>query len=326
MKLRGLGPAERVRLAQALRDNVAVHVSLEGPFPTNLRASEILPLLESFSSSDPEFDRAVKEHLAPGPSPGGPPLSVTAVIPTNRGTPLGLEALRSQDCDVEVLVLLNGGGNAQGDRVERIAWEGHGRTRQRGVELATGDYILFTVDDAIPRGVGCIRTLVNALEEGGYDAVFGRQLPWPDADPITRRRLRTWTPPGSHHRPMDRLDHVFALARRDTLLKHPLPPVPIGEDLHWRQGRRIGYVPMAPVVHAHARRPGALFARTRDIHLQHIALGESPRVPTTAALARALPGLLEPMITGGPRELPNQVAELLGQWRAARMVRKQPTP
>ena len=309
-----------------LKQGHPIHMALKDPFPTGIRASELLPLLDSFSSSDPQFDRCVQTHLPPQARENPEPLSVTAIIPTHRQTPIGLDALRKQDCDVEVLVLLDGGGNAEGDRVERVAWEGHGKTRQRGVEMAQGDYVLFTVDDALPRGSGCVRALVEALEEGEYDAVFGRQIPWPSTDPITKRRLRHWTPPGQEHRRMERLDHVFALYRRETLLKHPLPDVPIGEDLHWRQGRRIGYVPTAPVIHAHPRMARQLFRRTRDLHVQHHALGEQPLVPSAIALALAIPSIVEPLFRAGPQELPNQIAELLGQWRAAKMTRRQPTP
>jgi len=276
-----------------------------------------MPLFDHISAKNPDLEAALRAHLPPAARPGDPALSVTAIIPSHRRTPLGLAALRAQDCDVEVLVLANGPHEPEGDRVLRLPWAGHGATRQQGVEAAGGDYVLLSVDDALPRGAGCVRAMVEALEEGGYDAVFGRQVPWPSSDPITRARLREWTPPGRGHRWVERHDHVFALYRRQTLLDHPLPAVPIGEDLHWRQGRRIGYVPGAPVVHAHPRRPLALYRRARDIHRQHIALGEPSRVPDLAHLLRALPSTLGPVITAGPREWPCQVAELLGQWRAS---------
>jgi hypothetical protein len=247
---------------------------------------------------------------------------VSAVIPTNRGTPLGLAALRGQDVQMEVVVLQNGRpkGIVDGDRVYALDWRGHGATRQRGVELAKGDYILFTVDDALPRGPGVVRRLVEALETGGYDAVYGRQVPWPTSDAVTRDRLAAWTLSGREPHLSQRLDHVFALARRDTLLQHPLPDAPIAEDLLWRQGRRIGYVPGAVVLHAHPRRPGELYRRTRDIHAQHILLGEAPRVPDLATVIAALPGVVPLALRDGPGEGVNQLAELLGQWRAAKIT------
>jgi hypothetical protein len=75
------------------------------------------------------------------------------------------------------------------------------------------------------------------------------------------------------------------------------------------------------VVHAHARRPADLWRRTRAIHTQHIAVGEPARVPDLGALLDALPGLAWPVVEGGPREILNQAAELLGQYAAARTAR-----
>lgn len=321
--LRTLDPPALLSLERALHAGRPAALHLQGPFPVDLRPDQLIPLFDEVQAQPPSLQAALRAHLPPTARPGAAPLRVTAVIPTHRQTPLGLGALRQQDCAVETLVLRNGDPSVSidGDRVVEVPWEGHGPTRQRGVLLAEGDYILFTVDDALPRGAGCVRALVEALEEGGYDAVYGRQVPWPTTDRITRERLAGWTPAARGHQPAERLDHVFALYRRHTLLRHPLPPVPIGEDLVWRQGRRVGYVPHALVVHAHLREPGALYRRTRDLHQQHIQVGEAPRVPHLGALIGALPGVVRPVLVNGPQELPNQLAELLGQWRAARKAR-----
>lgn len=323
MDLTGLTPSDLSALSEALRRNERVRLKLSTDFPKSLRADQIVPLVDEVVTRTGAFTEALSAHLPPKAG-DGPAYRVTALIPTHRRTPVGLRALREQDCDVQTVVLANGDAMArgvQGDRVVAVPWHGHGATRQAGVAFADGDYVLFTVDDALPRGAGCVRALVEALEEGGYDAVFGRQVPWPDADPVTRRRLHDWTPPGTGHWPVERLDHVFALYRRQTLLDSPLPSVPIGEDLHWRQGRRIGYVPRAVVVHSHPRRAGELYRRTRDLHVQHHLVGDSPTVPSLASLFAALPGVIRPVLRAGAGELPNQLAELVGQWRAARITR-----
>jgi hypothetical protein len=321
MNFTGLGPRERREIEEALRRGEPLALQLDGELPRELRAEQVAPWFDAASARSPSLQDALRSFLPAPARPGAAPLKVSAVIPTNRGTPLGLAALRAQDVQMEVVVLQNGrcSGIVDGDRVYALDWRGHGATRQRGVELAKGDYILFTVDDALPRGPGVVRRLVEALEAGGYDAVYGRQVPWPTSDAITRDRLAAWTPSGREPHPSERLDHVFALARRDTLLRHPLPEVPTAEDLLWRQGKRIGYVPGAVVIHAHPRRPGELYRRTRDIHTQHILLGEAPRVPDAAALFAALPGVVAPALRGGPGEGVNQLAELLGQWRAAKI-------
>jgi hypothetical protein len=254
-----------------------------------------------------------RQWLPPAASPGPHPL-VSVVIPALKW-PLGIEALKIQDVPVEILVLANGGmqsvDSQAGTAVKtlQVAWEGHGKTRQRGVEAASGTYVFLSVDDAIPLGLGFLRRMVKALEEGGYDAVFARQVPWPLADPVTRKRLAQWTPAGVGHRCVARHDHVAALYRRETLLKSPLPSVPIAEDWHWGRRHRIGYVADAPVLHSHPREFWALYQRTKAIHRELISGGEVLKVGSTRALLSALPGVVGWDFRGA-------LGELLGQWVA----------
>ncbi|MFH1465556.1 MAG: glycosyltransferase [Pseudomonadota bacterium] len=326
MKIHRLDRRERRAMHAALLGGEPLWLELWEPPPPEVRLDDVAPLCHAVDTWDPRLTASLRALLPPA-ARHGCGARVSVIVPSHRRVPWGLSALAAQDLEVEILVVDNGPEPLAGDalglaRVLRLPWEGHGRTRQRAVEQASGDYIFFTVDDAIPCGAGFLRTLVEALEEGGYDAVTARQLPWPDGDPITARYLRAWTPPGSRHRFLDHLDHVAALHRRATLLACPLPDVPIAEDLHWGRGRRLGYEPRAPVVHAHARCPGDLWHRTRAIHAQHLALGEAPRVPHLGALLGALPGLARPVLEGGPREILNQGAELFGQYAAARAARR----
>ena len=251
-------------------------------------------------------------------------MSVTAIIPACRGIPHGVRSLLAQDIDVRVMVLSNGDGPARvpGADVVRVPWEGHGPTRQAAIGRVQTEYVFFTVDDAVCLGTDCVRTLVDALEAGDWDAVTAQQVPLPDADPVTVDRLRRWTPPGQEVVATAQTDHVAALYRTQTLRDHPLPPAPIAEDAWWSQGKRVGYVPMARVQHSHPREPAALYQRTRAIHAELVRMGHPPRVPSLAALVRSLPGVLQPALKGGPSELGNQVAELLGQWQGSRQGRR----
>lgn len=325
MKVGNLDRRERQRMDAALKTGEPILLELQAAPPPEIRLDDLVPLCHAVRTWDAALTRSLQAFLPPPARPGRD-LKVSAIIPTCRQTPLGLCALRNQDLSVEVIVLLNDGASGEGrpkvevegDRVVWVPWEGHGATRQRGVELAEGEYVLFTVDDAIPMGAGFVRTMVEALEDGDYEAVYARQIPWPGSDPVTCRRLREWTPPGHQVFPSVRLDHVAALYRRSTLVDNPLPAVSIAEDLRWAKGRRVGYVPMAPVVHAHQRRPLSLYRRTLETHRQIIASGEPPRVPDLPSALASLPGLVRPALEGGPVEILNQFAELLGQWRAGR--------
>ncbi|MES2643813.1 MAG: hypothetical protein V4850_30275 [Myxococcota bacterium] len=293
-------------LEAAVRAGEPVHLGLGAvPGPGGPALDELVPLCHAVD--DPRLARWLPAPARPAPSRPGGALAVSVVIPTHRQRPIGLAALDAQDVETELLVLANG-AYAEG---VRVPWAGHGATRNVGAQLARHPYVLFTVDDALPLGAAFVRTLVEALEAGGHDAVYARQVPWPTSDPVTRARLRAWTPPDASTAPAATLDNVAALYRRSALLADPFDLVDIAED--WRWGRRhdIGYVPAAVVVHAHPRRFRELYTRTRAIHAVRIDAGEPPAVPDVRSLLTALPGVLGP-------DGPGALGELLGQFVAGR--------
>ncbi len=288
------------RMADALRQGRPVDLDLATSAPRGLRLDELAPLFRRARAWDPADQRALDAFAAPsggalGPGPGSP--RVTVIIPTHRQAPQGLKALLAQDLPVRVIVVANGPGvpdELPGAEVLRVPWRGHGPTRQRALALVDDPYVFLTVDDAIPLGRSLLRRLVEALEAGPWDAVIPRQIPWPDADPVTKERLRSWTPPGHRVVAAAQADHVATLHRTATLRAHPLPDVPIAEDAWWSRKRQVGLVPMAPVLHSHARSLLALYQRNRDIHEQLVAMGRAPVVGEARELVGALPGLLRP--------------------------------
>ncbi len=324
MIIKGLGPAERAAMSDAIRRGEPIRLELQGAVPRGVRLDEIAPLCYAAYAQDPRDQRVLDAFAAPPARPGHG-ARVTAIIPCHRGKPAGVHALHRQDVPVRVLVLSNGEGGPKsvpGAEIVEVAWEGHGRTRQQALRYVTDPYVLLTVDDAIPLGPGFVRTLVQALEEGEWDAVTARQVPWPDADRVTAEALRRWTPAGHRVVPFPQTDHVATLYRTETLRHKPLPEVPIAEDACWSKGRRVGYVPMAPILHAHARSPATLYRRNRDIHAELVAIGHDPTVPSLSAVVAALPSVVRPSLVGERGEWQNQLAELFGQWRGAAKGRK----
>lgn len=292
MRVTGAGPRDRVAMAAALRRGECL-VAGAGALG-DADAPDIVPLCTGVE------DPAQTKWLPPAAAPGSA-YSVAAVIPSSRWVPWGLAALAAQDVRVEVDVLAN--GSFRSGRV--VAWQGHGATRRLAVDRVTHPYVLLLVDDAIPLGAGFVRTLVEALEEGGHDAVFARQIPWPDADFTTRTRIRAWTPPMGPV-PPGRLDNVAALYRTRALQDDPFDDVPIAEDWHWGRRHTVGYVPTSPVLHSHPRSFWDLYRRTQMIHREMCRVGE-PAL-STRTLIGALPSVVGP-------DLPGALAELLGQWR-----------
>lgn len=326
MIVRGLTAAERAAMADALRGGEPVRLELSGPVPRGVRLDEIAPLCYAAVARDPRDQRVLDTFAAPPASPSAPPRPrVTAVIPCNHPRVLGVPALLRQDVPTRVIVLSNGPDGPErvpGAEIVRVAWQGHGPTRRSALRYVTDPFVLFTVDDAIPLGAGFLRTLVEALESGPWDAVVARQVPWPDADRVTAERVRRWTPAGHRVVPFPQADNVATLYRTEALRQHPFPDVPIAEDAAWSKGRRVAYAPHAPVLHSHPRQAGALYRRNRDIHAELVALGHDPTVPGLASVLTALPGVVRPTLVGERGELRNQLAELLGQWRGAAKGRK----
>jgi hypothetical protein len=282
-------------------------------------------------ADEPRVAAGLRAWMAPAAaSPGGAAAScgepgVTVLIPANRYAPRGVTSLLAQDVPVEVVVLSNGSGpqTVPGARTVQVPWRGHGATRQHAIHEVKTPYVLLTVDDAIPMGAGFLRQMVVGLEAGQWDAVIARQVPWPDADAISRARLRSWTPPalgGASSAATAgviearQLDHVCALFKTETLLGAPLPDVPIAEDAWWGRGRRIGLVVGAPVLHSHERHALPLFRRERAIHAERARMGEAP---TVSDLPTALWGALG-AVRLGPREVIRHSAEVVGQWAGAR--------
>ncbi len=58
----------------------------------------------------------------------------------------------------------------------------HARTRNFGAEMASGDFLVFTVQDAIPVGSQWLYKLISPLSQGLVSAVSARQIPRSDSD------------------------------------------------------------------------------------------------------------------------------------------------
>ena len=314
--------AEKIRRGEAIDLHIATSEGRGQRLSRNLRLDEIVPLCRTVTCDDPAMATAARRLTAPAAVDGASG-RVTAVIPCSRGVPVGTRALLSQDVEVTVHVLSNGEGPSEvpGAVVRSVPWRGHGQTRAEAIADVETEFVLFTVDDAIPLGSGCLRTMIEALDSSNWEAVVARQIPWPDADAVTAARLRRWTPPGQQVVAMAQTDHVATLYRTQTLRDFPLPDRPIAEDAWWSLQRRVAYVPTAPFLHSHRRTPLELYARNRAIHAELVSMGHPPTIAGLGEAVAALPGVLRPALAEGPVELANQLAEIAGQWAGALSAR-----
>ncbi len=152
---------------------------------------------------------------------------------------------------------------------------GHGRTRNLGVSLTSGEYAVLITHDALPADEHWLRRLVVPADVDPMVAgVFGRHLAYPEASPFTKRELEMHFE-GFTREPVvcladrERYErdqgyrqylHYFsdnnALVRRSVWERIPYPDVDFAEDQIWAQkiieaGYRKAYAHDAAVYHSH---------------------------------------------------------------------------
>ena len=131
-----------------------------------------------------------------------------------------------------------------------------GRVLNRGVREAHGDIVAMVNSDTVPLGGWFLHDLTAPIVAGDADAVYGRQVPRPDATTLVRldyARAFGDAPPD--------WQPFFSMAasafRREVLLDRPFSEsVQYSEDLEWAAaarcaGLRLRYVPSAAAEHSH---------------------------------------------------------------------------
>jgi len=158
----------------------------------------------------------------------------------------------------------------------------HGRTRNLGASLTKGDYLVFLQGDAWAADDQWLKNLLTPFAEGPHvQAVYGRQIPKEECDPVNRFRTG-WNYQG------ERIDktvakkselghrlYFFSTAncaiRREVWENYRFPEdIRIFEDTTFARkiidgGGTIVYSPVAAVVHSHNLGPKAIFQRYLDM-------------------------------------------------------------
>ena len=242
---------------------------------------------------------------------------ISVVIPVkNGGADLVrcLDGIARQVVDepVEIVVVDSGSTDGSADRarergalVHEIPPEefGHGRTRNLGVGLSSGDLVVFTSQDAVAADEHWLAHLSTAARGGPEVAgAYGRQLPHPGARPPEEFFLDfMYGPAGRTQRlvPSQELDYratlfsnVNAAVPRGLLERFPFrDDLTMSEDQEWsrralREGYALVYEPRAVVRHSHPYTIATAFRRFFDsgVSAEHAYVeGDASR----AALRRA---------------------------------------
>ncbi len=144
---------------------------------------------------------------------------------------------------------------------------GHGRTRNLGARLSTGDILVYLVQDATPTTADFLTRLVAPLTRPGVAAAYGRQLPRPFANPVEQFFLQATYPDLPQTRKYDPstqptisaifFSNVCSAISRQVWEKIPFDESLImSEDQQWAKevllaGFAIVYEPAAAVLHSH---------------------------------------------------------------------------
>ncbi len=235
-------------------------------------------------------------------------IRVSILIPSFNGGELFrecLEAVFSQDTDMSFEVIVIDSGSTDGT-VERIKgfsppllrlYEidpgefNHGETRNKGIGLAKGEFVILMTQDAVPLNRHWLSAMISPfLTDPLVAGVYARQYPRAEAHPLTKRDLNGWlTGRDKRHvsaisereaydkmRPMEKyffcnFDDVCSAVRVSVWEKIPYVRTDFAEDLEWskkvlEKGFKIVYEPAAAVTHSHSRPLGYEYKRTRLCH------------------------------------------------------------
>lgn len=159
---------------------------------------------------------------------------------------------------------------------------GHGKTRNLGVKLAKGKYVVFLTHDAIPNNKEWLAEILKPLSDKKVAAVYGRQLPKEEENRFDKlfllvlygKKAIEWTS-GSYTSGDNIFSDANSAIKKDLLLENPYKnDIIVSEDYEWanrimQKGYKIVYQPKAEVIHSHSYNLSSLFKRNFDIGVSY---------------------------------------------------------
>jgi rhamnosyltransferase len=260
---------------------------------------------------------------------------ISVVIPVkNGGADLVrcLEAIARQhtDDEVEVVVVDSGSRDGSATRAQSLGARvhsitpgefHHGRTRNLGAQIATGDILVFTSQDAYAATESWLAHLTAPLRDDERVAgVYGRQLPHHDARPPERYFLDFLYGPKPRRQG---LEQGKELSFEVTLFSNANSAIPrrvweaypfaddivMSEDQEWSRrvllgGFEIVYEPRAAVHHSHSYSVAGAMRRFFDSGVsaeRSYVTGEHSKAALWSAAARYAQGEVSWLWTTGQR-------------------------
>lgn len=182
-----------------------------------------------------------------------------------------------------------GGGRIPIRLIEIPAAEfNHGETRNLGVRAARGEFVVMTVQDAVPASDHWLQFFLTGFADDKVAAICGQQVVPHERDknPVLWYRPvsahQTWfchfeSPEDfeklspSEQRQITGWDNVVSAYRRKILLENPFQAIDFAEDLIWAKGmllkgHTLGHVSEAIVFHYHHHLPEFVLPRYFSVY------------------------------------------------------------
>jgi rhamnosyltransferase len=234
----------------------------------------------------------------------GEGIDISIIIPTRNAGPDFRETLsaifrQEGDAPGEVIVIDSGSTDGTPDVCRQFPVKlveippgefGHGRTRNHGASLASGEFLVFLVQDALPLGTDWLPNLLEPLRrDDRIAAAYSRNVPRPEACRRQAREIERYFPAEGRLQSTP-ADHTFSnvssAIRKAVLDLIPFPAAEFGEDQLWARqalaaGHLIQYQPSSVVAHSHDYGLKTAFQRGRQEGTLAKTMGEGPR-PSSA--------------------------------------------
>lgn len=223
--------------------------------------------------------------------------TVSVVIPVKNGMQTlkrCLDGIMSQTVAVNEIVVIDSGSTdgtldllSQYSKVKLLEIKpetfNHGATRNLGVDAATGEMVVLTVQDAWPVNNNWLADMLNGFTEPDVVAVTGQQVVPHERDKNPIRWFRAYSVPRVITQKLDKetyialspeekrqicsWDDVNAMYKREVLLTLPFRQTRFAEDAFWAQdaimaGYKIAYNYAARVYHYHHENAEQAFKRS----------------------------------------------------------------
>ena len=202
-----------------------------------------------------------------------------------------LDRIRSQAYpgDTELIVIDSGSTDGTTEKIREYDAEvyqiepeefHHSQTRNFGAERASGEIIVYLVQDALPRDSNWLTALVSPIVNGDASVVYGRQIAYPDAKPMDRFFYSYFYPDSrveiDARDVADKnafyLEHVYISDVTSAISSEVWDAIRFDDDVDMSEdkdfafraverGETVVYEPEAAVYHSHYYDLNSLFAR-----------------------------------------------------------------